>query len=276
MGDNNPNVVVPAANPPVAAAPPALVRAPAETILALRSPEAKLEFGRLDSDRHRVTVIVNPGLWTAIPTALHGALVRSLPPGIPAPLTLNQFVRMSRTILLKRIQDVHEEEFGIRPDHFIRMSRNVQVPTPMAELLSSIGSYTSGVLGVRYDVTQPPRPAAEIPAWWALDPQILAGWNNFMALASRRYMITSYPRQADWQVTPLIMTTRFEEGGHTHVKAYTNEPKMSDGFIRFVNDNVFDPPPFNYDNCHLITTEILVTESVRSMYINSYVIRDAM
>jgi len=94
-----------------------------------------------------------------------------------------------------------------------------------------------------------------------------------MALVSRNYMITTLPRQSDWRTTPFILTARQEAQNMCVVRAYTNEPKMPDGFLRFVNENIFDPAPHVFGDCHLVMTEQLVTNTVRSMYLNSYVIR---
>ena len=73
------------------------------------------------------------------------------------PITLKQFIRMWRTLILKRVQDVIEKQLLARPDHFVRLSRNIMLPAPCADLLYSLRQFHSNANGLIYNISQPAR-----------------------------------------------------------------------------------------------------------------------
>lgn len=77
-------------------------------------------FGRLDSTRRRLIRTIQIGNYLAVLTRVYQALMQLT--SVDLPLTEDQFVQMSRTLLLKRVQDVIERESSTRPAHFVRLA----------------------------------------------------------------------------------------------------------------------------------------------------------
>lgn len=167
-------------------------------------------------------------------------------------LTQAEFVRMSRTLLLKRVQDIMEEQNFQRPDNYVRLSRSIMLPAPVGDFLSALGTFNSSTLGVRYTLTVPDRPAQNPPAWWAVDGPTLRHYQSFCEELSGRYVMRAFPRQSDFQGLPLALVYPELAGQYGRIKANTNEPKLSDGFLRLVNDDTtFENMPFVFNDCHL-------------------------
>ena len=84
------------------------------------------------------------------------------------------------------------------------------------------------------------------------------------------------PRHHTNEGTPLVMTNAHAAGVNTTVKAFMNEPQISDAIFRFVNQHVmFNNPPAAYANCRLQITETVNTQAVIHAYVASYVIKQA-
>lgn len=80
------------------------------------------------------------------------------------------FLRM--TTLLKRIQDVMEEQNFQRPENYVRLSRSIQLPAPVEDFLSTIGTFTSSIIGVCNTLTVADSPARNPPTWWTNSPSL--------------------------------------------------------------------------------------------------------
>lgn len=115
----------------------------------------------MDSDRTIVTVKIDPTKWNTALTDLYATLRSALPNFIEPTCTQAQFVRMSRTLLLKRVQDVMEEQNFTRPENFVKLSRSIEVPAPIGDFLAAIGTYTSSVNGITYHIQVVDKPAAK-------------------------------------------------------------------------------------------------------------------
>lgn len=186
-------------------------------------------------------------------------------------LTQAEFVRMSRTLLLKRVQDVMEEQNFQRPENYVRLSRSIMLPAPIGDFLSALGTYNSSTLGVRYTLTVPDRPQQNPPTWWAVDGPTLRHYQSFCEELSGRYVMRAFPRQSDHQGLPLAMVYPHLDGQYGQIKAYFNEPKLSDGFLRLINDDtVFEQMPFEFANCHLNMNNPVSVPAIRRQYYGSY------
>lgn len=139
----------------------------------LSNPAILLEFGRLDSDHHSHEITINPANCNVALTDLWTTLTSACRPMAAHGCQQADFLRMSRTLLLKRVQDVMEEQNFQRPENYVRLSRSIQLPAPLGDFLSAVGTYISSTLGVRYTLTVPDRPAQKPPVWWTVDGQVV-------------------------------------------------------------------------------------------------------
>lgn len=55
------------------------------------------------------------------------------------PITGENFIRMWKTLILKRVQDVYEKEKHVRSDHYVRLDRSILTPAPLTDLLYALG-----------------------------------------------------------------------------------------------------------------------------------------
>lgn len=236
-------------------------------IPALKSVHS-LTFGRLDSDFHTLDHTVNIAAQASLPELVFRQMEQLT--SVDFPLTQVDFIRMWQTLILKRTQDVIEKQRLQRPDHFVRLARNIIVPAPLADLLYSLGQFHSNANGIIYNLTQPPR-ADPAPAWWNIDNNIVANWQMTMGRMQNAYTMREYPTPTEYQNRPLCLTTIQDDGQLRSVRSFTNETTMADSFIRFVNDDLFNPVEhMAYADCHLRTVEGLHLQTVRTDYVRGY------
>lgn len=189
------------------------------------------------------------------------------------PLNETDFVRMWKTLLVKRIQDIFESEKHRRSDNFIRLIRNIVLPAPLADLLHSLGHFKSTKTGKVHHLVPPPR-AATPETFWTVDPTILENWNRLTYDFKELYTMKEYPSLSQCDARPMMLTkvNSFATSSRM-VKSFTNETKMTDAFIHSMQDELFDSPAlFAYDNCHLTMTLNFDHTRVRDQYVRSYVI----
>lgn len=280
--------LAPAPQPPVVAIPPPAVpvqlpgpgplSAPATTQVArltplvLRIPDMTLQFGRLNSTRRRVIVIVDPSLLERVLDEMYTAMTATLN-GFAVPfITRENFIRMCRTLIAKRLQDIMEWQNGIRPANLIQIVRVIDVPQPLAELLYSFGPYFCQLNGKQYYYGLIPRPDVHPPNWWQLDPVIVSNYRYFIDQCRTRYMISPFPKMSDMIGQPIMLTARHEDHNMSQVRAYLNCATPADGFLRFVHEEFYTNLPFTYDDCDLIMTPQLYTVDVINAYVRSYII----
>lgn len=265
-------ISAPAAKP----APTAVITAPTPSTSApttstsaipfLSNPAILLEFGRLDSDHHSHEITINPGQWNVALTDLWVTLQSACRPMAAHGCQQADFLRMTRTLLLKRVQDVMEEQNFQRPENYVRLSRSIQLPAPVGDSLSVIGTFTSSIIGVRYTLTIPDRPAQNPPTWWTVDGQTVRRYQSLCDELEGRYVVRGFPRQSDYQGL-LVMVYPQLNGQYGRIKAYTNEPKLSDGFLRLINDDaVFENMPFAFEGCHLNMNNGNSVPAIRRQY----------
>lgn len=263
-----PQVVPTRAQPPANTAPTAS-RSPAATIGFLGG-HLLLDFGRLDSTYRRINVTMSIDNQNTVARAVY----RQMEQLCSVALLINEvnFIRMWKTLILKRVQDIYEQEKHTHAENFIRVMRNLPIPAPLADLLYALGQLHSRALGTIYDLVPPAKPAQAEP-WWTLDQDILSQWCLTLSRMSHQYMMKEFPSPVEYKDRALVMTA-IHDVPLTHmrsVRAYTNEPTAADGFLRFVNDDLFtNARP--YDQCDLRIVEGLERLSILQTYAGSYVL----
>lgn len=275
MADNQAPAAAP--GPPAQVAHPAQVApqppAAANPIPAMANPHIQMTFGRMDSDY----TIVDHVLQIANQDTLSGETYDQLQAisSIDLNITRPNFIRMWKTLILKRVQDIFEIEKNVRAGHFIRLTRTISVPAPLADLLASLGSFSSHATGHIHHITSPPQ-AAQPEAFWTVDAPIVNQWNILIGRMQHHFLMKEYPSQRETDNRPLMLTYRDDQANDTlQVKAFTNEPKLVDAYIRSMNDELFVVRDhFDLEHCALIMTPLFHVPSVRGAYIGSYVLNN--
>lgn len=283
VGAANPPPALPVAPPPRAVSQP--VPSPGPGILTMSTtsaipiprvltiPDMTLQFGRLNSTRRRVTVTVDPGKLSRVINSTYDAMEVTIAGlGVPT-ITKEAFLRITRTLLVKRLQDILEFQNGVRPTGALQLARVIDLPQPIAELLYNLGPYYCQLNGKQYYYDLVPKPNTDVPDWWTVDTSLLGKYRLFIDQCRDRYMILSFPRMSDMTGSPLMLTAREEATDMTTVRAYLNCAQPSDGFLRFVHEEFFVDLPFTYNDCDLIMTPTLYTYDVISAYVRSYIIK---
>lgn len=226
-------------------------------------------FGRLDSVWTVQEHIVQVAAQATLPAEVYNQLQQISSEVLP--LTLAEFTRMWRTLILKRVQDIYEMEKKQRPDNFVRLIRNIMMPAPLADLLYSLGSFYSPATGFDHHLTPPAR-AAQPPNWWSIDAAVLRNWDHLTLTMAKHYVMKEYPSQRETSGRPLVLTIRQPIGQFLQIKAFTNEPRLNDAFINLVNDELFaSPARYVVDNAALNMTNPLRAATIRGQYVASYV-----
>lgn len=228
------------------------------------------KYGRQDVTRNVIDHPVNINAQASMPHATYDQLVQLS--DIDLPLTEAQFTRMWKTIILKRCQDVFEQEKTRRADHFVRLTRNLLLPAPLADVLYALGSYFDPIAGTTHHIVPPTR-AAEPPNWWTIDNAILRDWTNLVIDMAPFFIMKEYPGPSDIESRPIMLTSLNDIGNVRTVKIYNSGPRPSDVKLRFVNDELF-VNPYAFPDCHLIASESLILASARDAYIASYCLRE--
>lgn len=264
-------------DPPPAAGPAA--QAPARPsrvvplnrleIRAMNNPHASLAFGRMDSDYRNVDFTVQIENQDSLSAATYEAISSAVT--INLDITMAQFQQMWKTIILKRVQDVYEAEKYQRPVGFVRLGRQLPLPGPLADLCHSLGYVHSNATGHNYHIIPPPAPV-QPEAWRQVDNNIINLWNREMNRVSPLYTMKEFPALNQCADRPLCLTQINVEDDQAIVKAWTNEPKATDAFVRMANDDLFEAHPFiTYNNCSLTMTQNISVSGFRANYAGSYI-----
>lgn len=84
-------------------------------------------------------------------------------------------------------------------------------------------------------------------------------------------VMRGFPRQSDYQGLPLCLVYPNLNRQYGRIKAYTNEPKLSDDFLRLINDDtVVQNMPFDFEACHLNMNNGISVPAIRRQYYGSY------
>jgi len=265
-----PAIVQPKAPPPAKAAPPMMMSAgPPKVSIPYLLGAGRHAFGRMDSDYQVRSVTVSIDNQLTVPQAVYNQMLQLAI--VDFNIDLYDFVRMWKTLILKRVQNVYARETMQRAEHSIPLSTPVVVPAPLGDLLTSLGQFKSQALGSVINI-EPPNKPPEVQAWWTVDAEILTHWIQTMSRMHSMYQMCDTPPGTDYQNKPIVLTAIRDNGEFRTVKSFANEAQPVDGLIRFVNDDLFVPPFKLYDDCDLMMTEPLYREQVVGEYVASYVI----
>lgn len=228
-------------------------------------------YGRMDSDFFVREHTMRVDNQTTLSSAVYNVLAELVT--WPLPITQDEFIRMWKTLMLKRIQDVFESEKSRRSDHFVRLVRNIPLPAPLGDLLHSIGYFHSTKTGYLHHVVQPAR-ASTPETFWTVDPAITASWINTMNRLSHIYTMKEFPTMSQCEGRSMLLTTVSAWNTPMRsVNSFTNETYMTDGFIHAMNNQLYEADPIiTFANSHLIMTNAFEHTSVRQQYVYSYAI----
>jgi len=98
---------------------------------------------------------------------------------------------------------------------------------------------------------------------------VLDHWCLLTARMSTLYMMKEFPVKNEYKDRAIGMTSILDMVNVRSVKSLTNEPTAADGFIRFVNDELFTNP-FPFANSDLRIVEGLERESILRTYAGVY------
>lgn len=227
---------IPPANqppPPQHALPPAPSHRPNPLI---RQSELQMDFGRLDSTMIPQYLTVSIGNQDTVSTTTFDQLHQLTT--VDAPLTRNEFIRVWKSIILRRVQDVIEQDSGVRSEDYIRISRATRVPGPLFDILNCLGTYQSSVRGTPISIALPARPAV-LPDWYNLDPRLLRDYTAYIARMEPKYKMFSFPPANDYTGRTITLTTLHDHDNLRNIRAYTSEATPDDALIRLAHDNIF-------------------------------------
>lgn len=114
-----------------------------------------MPFGRRDCDYTPLVFIIQIGGQNTLSGATYDQLEQLV--NVTPPITKENFIRMWMSLMLKRAQDVYEQEKHQRAPNFVRLVRNILLLAPLADLLFRIGQHHSMARGYIYNVVPPQR-----------------------------------------------------------------------------------------------------------------------
>lgn len=258
--------------------PQPIVRQHAQTASSAQHPEAlarlplyRLTFGLLDSTYQNQQLIVDINNQTTVFEATYQQLYQLTT--LEPPITQDQFVRMCRTLLLKRVQDIYEKSTRTRAPNYVQIDRRIHVPAPIGDLLNVLGKYHSTRDGVIYVSTPPERPAAAPENWWAIDNDILARYCLFIGRMYNVYTMYEFPMPTDFDNRPICRTSiNNHPDDYRSVRSCDSGTSPNDGFLRFLNDDLFAVNDLiNYETASLLLVSQKHRPTVLRVYVQSYI-----
>lgn len=189
------------------------------------------------------------------------------------PIERGHYIRMIKTLVLKRVQDVHEKCFNARAPHFVRLYRNIIVPKPIYDLMCAIGRGFNVHDGYHYYMSPVAQPNANPPNWWAIDHDILTNYQQFSRRMSPLYMHVEFPSTNDYDGRFIGCTRLQEDHGRTSVLASTPAPTPADGLLRIMNpDGFFGGDVPAVETCSYRLCDETVVAPVMNAFIGSAVL----
>lgn len=252
---------------PVAQPPPKSTN----PIPAMNNPRVADLFNRMDRDGKTVEHVVNIDGQNTLSGEVYD-LLQQISTSI-LPITRINFIRVWKTLLLKRVQDIYENQYKQRPDNYVRLNRQITMPAPLADLLHTLGSFYSSHTGRHHYITPPVAPARKEP-FWNVDINNIRDWESLTRYMDRNYTMREFPSQRETDARAIVLTYRQDTNTHCRIKALTNEPRLADAFIRLTNDDLFlAHNRFTIANCALNMTADVHTSNVRGRYTAGYILR---
>lgn len=188
------------------------------------------------------------------------------------PVTREEFIRMWKTILYKRTQDVYSAVMGSLPVNWLNISRSLPLPAPLADVTDAIGEFYSIARGIQCIATPPVIPANHLP-WMDLDADLIQRWGPFCNRFKTLFAMGSLPPLEDYNNRPLMLTTIQDDNALRTIRAHTNEATSWDCYIRFLNDDLFTPQvDITNDSNSYFYARLHDRNSEFADYLNSYVL----
>jgi hypothetical protein len=187
-------------------------------------------------------------------------------------LSKAEFVRMWKTLILKRAQDVYTASKGKRPENLLLIGPFSVVPAPLGDLLNSMGYFQTNFCGGFHHIVPPANNGED---FWTVDNDILYKWSLELGRFSSLYTLKEFPYKYDCSNRALVLTRLCKEkdsNGYAAVKCYTQEPKDSDRLICSVNDELFENERITAESCGLTSESFNISEK-QSIYVADFVKR---
>ena len=174
---------------PISSSDPAKAKEGSLALPFAQTVNVRLGFGRLDSDNYTVAARRNINVLNRVAIATYNQIVEL---SVTNPqLTQEEYVRVWKTILLYRTQNIEECETGTPVTaHRLRLAPTITMPRPLADLVYSLGRWKSNTNGVVYDVRVPAYPNENPPPWWTPEPALIQKWQALHARVQKYYMCT--------------------------------------------------------------------------------------
>lgn len=241
----------------------------------IKTPHVDALFGRAVVDYTVVDHTARIANQTTIPAMVYDTLTELSP--LTPPLTKAEFTRMWRTLILRRTQDVYDNEKCSRPNDYVKIGRTIKLPAPLADLLYSLGHFDSVATGHRHHLV-PPAKGATPADWWTKDDSIISKWSTFCDRMQTFYQMREYPAVSTAVDKPMMLCTRSDQTvprpqGEVNVNACTNEPNPAEALVFALHDPVFDVDPhFCHANTALTMTPNLYLINLQMQYVESYIL----
>lgn len=190
-------------------------------------------------DEVRTTTVVSPGAITCVIGATYDAMERILAGLLVPAISRDDFIRVSRTMILKRLQNVYEGVTSIRPPHFIQMSLGITVPQPIGELLYALGPYRCTQLYGYYIFISSAQPVENIPDWRTFGQRNLTNYIVYCSRVKERYMQVAFPKQSHLHGRPLAICYKQEFNRLGRVKLFSDVVTPADVCLRFVHEEFY-------------------------------------
>ena len=231
----------------------------------------RLGFGRMDSVQPIVAATLTIDTLDQVAKITYDQ-ISQLSLTAP-PLAQEEFIRVWKTILLYRVQNIQECELIVAPPHRIKLAPSLLLPRPLGDLVYHLGRWQSQTNGIIYDVRAPIKPAEHIPDWWTVIPDLMIKWQTFLSRAANYYMCMEMPRKFAFEGQPLVVIAVKQYANRlVQAKSLTNEPQMSDAIIRLVNEpEMFQGSGITFETNHLIMSQEANLDVLPVKYVASYV-----
>ncbi|KAJ9584313.1 hypothetical protein L9F63_021344 [Diploptera punctata] len=162
-------------------------------VLILSNAELKLQFGGMTS-RRTVNLQVNPNLISRVLERTFEIMEMTLGAVMVSPITKENFVRVCRTLIHKRCQDLQEYCSYLPVANPIKLARTLTVAQPLGELLYALGRYYAQWNGITYDVIPIPAPAQDQEPWSEVSHDQIRFFRQFLDMTKERYSQCNFPK----------------------------------------------------------------------------------
>lgn len=183
------------------------------------------------------TIIVDPNQIENFAIAIHQQQEQLCTNVLP--IDAANYARMIKTLVLKRVQDVHEKCFNQRAPHFVRLYRNIMLPKPIYDLMAALGRGFNIHDGHHYYMSPVAHPAANPPDFWQIDNNILTAYQQFSRRMSPIYQHVEFPNSNDYDGRSIGCTRVQIANGRSSVLASTPAPTPADGLLRILIPDAF-------------------------------------